>query len=454
VLSDSAARRILYPLTAAIILAWFFFFTWKSLSLYFDSDDMMNLYFAWSRPLAQVYRPMGALFYRALFALGGFNPLPFRIACLAIGVVNMALCWWFLRLVSGSERVAALALLLFAFHTRLMEVWWRNGVVYDLLCFTFFYLAVGLYTSARKAGRMPRAARSFAILLCFLCALGAKENALALPVVLLAYELLFHGVWWRNLWRPAALAVLDIPYLYFKTQGAGAIANIAGYAPEYTVRQFLGAWGRFLGYLLVRDRDFTPWVAAFVLAASLAIAIAVRSRTLTLAWLIVFLAPLPVTFIAYRGGYVLYTAYPGAVLYSAVLLVAAQDFITRKYPRSRTALACAAFVMVAWRWGKLNLHDQRIDPRPWLYESAAQVHSMADQMRRLAPRLPRGARLLFLQDGFGTDEWTPYFIVKLLYRDDTLVPDRMKMLDKKPADWNGYQYVIGFGDGRYELLKP
>jgi hypothetical protein len=79
---------------------------------------------------------------------------------------------------------------------------------------------------------------------------------------------------------------------------------------------------------------------------------------------------------------------------------------------------------------------------------------MADQMRSLAPRLPKGARLLFLQDPFGTDEWTPYFIVKLLYRDDTLVPDRMKMLDKKPADWNGYQYVFGFQDGRYQRLKP
>ena len=453
-LSDSAARRVLYPLTAAIILAWFLFFTWKSLGLYFDSDDMMNLYFAWSKPLADVYRPVGALFYRGLFALAGFNPLPFRIACLAIGVANMGLCWWFVRLVSGSERVAAVALLLFAFHTRLMEVWWRNAVIYDLLCFTFFYLAVCLYISTRKAGRSPGWPRSCTILACFLCALGAKENALALPLVLLSYELLFQGARWRNLQWPAAMAVVDIPYLYFKTHGAAAIANIAGYAPEYTVPQFLGAWGRFLGYLLVRDRDLRPWATAFILAALLAVAIAARSRILTLAWLILFLAPLPVTFIAYRGGYVLYTAYPGAALYSAVALVAAQDFITRKYPQYRTALACAVFVLVAWRWGKLNLHDQRIDARPWLYDSAAKVHSMADQLRILAPRLPKGARLLFLQDAFGTDEWTPWFIVKLLYRDDTLVPDRMKMLDKKPADWNGYQYVFEFQDGRYRLLKP
>jgi hypothetical protein len=394
------------------------------------------------------------LFYRGLFALGGFNPLPFRIACLAIGVVNMGLCWWFLRLVSRSDRVTALALLLLAFHTRLMEVWWRNAAIYDLLCFAFFYLAACLYAGTRKAGRTPGLARSCAILACFLCALGAKENALALPLVLLGYELLFHGIRWRNLRWPAALAVLDVPYLYFKTHGAGAMANLAEYTPEYTARQFLGAWGRFLGYLLVRDQDLQPWVAASILAGLLAVAIAARSRKLTLAWLILFLAPLPVTFIAYRGGYVLYTAYPGAVLYAAVVLVAAQDFIARKHPQYRTALACAVFALVAWRWGKLNLHDQRVDPRPWLYESAAQVHSMADQMRSLAPQLPKGAHLLFLQDAFSTGEWTPYFIVKLLYRDDKLVPDRIKMMDKKPADWNGYQYVFGFEHGRYQLLKP
>ena len=108
--------------------------------------------------------------------------------------------------------------------------------------------------------------------------LGAKENALALPLVLLAYELLFQGIRWRNLGWPSALVVLDIPYLYFKTHGAAAMASLAGYAPEYTVRHFIGAWGRFLGYLLVRDQDLEPWVAASILMGLLAVAVAARSE--------------------------------------------------------------------------------------------------------------------------------------------------------------------------------
>ena len=114
--SDSAPRRWLIPLTVALVLASYFFFTWKSLGLYFDNDDMMNLYLAWSKPLAEVLRPVGGLFYRAMFAMAGFNPVPFRIAVLALGALNIGLCWWFTKLISGSDRVAALAILLLAFH--------------------------------------------------------------------------------------------------------------------------------------------------------------------------------------------------------------------------------------------------------------------------------------------------------------------------------------------------
>lgn len=453
-LPDSRIRRILYPLTAAIVLAFFFFFTWKSLGSYFDNDDMMNLYFAWSKPLAEVYRPVGAIFYRAIYAFAGYNPLPFRVACLAIGVGNIVLCWWFTRLISKSERVAAGAILLFAFHTRMMEIWWRTAVVYDLLCFTFFYLAASLYVSARKDGRAPGPMRSCAILICFLCALGAKENALALPVVLMTYELLFQGARWQNVWRAGVLGLVDLPYLYLKTHAAGAMAANVYYTPEYTLHHFMGAWSRFLGYLFVQDHDLQPWPAVSVLAGLLAVAALVRSRQLALAWVILFVAPLPVAFIPYRGAYVLYTGYPGVVLYAATILVAVQDFITRGAPQYRTALACAVFVLVGWRWGKLNLHDQRSDPRHWLYDSQAQVHALADRMRVLEPSLPKGTRILFLDDAFGTDEWTPYFVIKLLYRDDSLVPDRIKMMDRKPVGWTEYPYVFTFQNGRYIRLKP
>jgi len=415
---------------------------------------MMNLYFAWSRPLSDVVRPVGGLFYRAMFAVAGFNPVPFRMVCLAIGIGNMGLCWWFARLVSQSDRVAALAVLLFAFHSRLMEVWFRTAVVYDLLCFTFFYLAACLYIDARRRGRMPGTVRGIVILLFFLCALGSKEVAIALPVVLLAYEVLFERFAWRGLWLIATIALIDLPYMYAKTHGVNALTNNPFYRSEYSLSRFAQNWALFLNYLLILTKAVNPGVAVIVIAGLLAIALAVRSRQLIFAWLVLFACTLPLLFLPYRGAYVLYLAYTGWTLYAAVCLVAAQDWVTRSQPQYRTVLACVVFALVAWRWGKLNLHDQRIDPRPWLYQSQAQVHQMADRMLALEPAFPKGARILFLDDPFGTDEWTPWFIVKLLYRDDTLTVDRIKMMDRKPGEWSNWQYVFAFRNNRYTLVKP
>src|SRR5205823_7538425 len=121
----------------------------------------------------------------------------------------------------------------------------------------------------------------------------------------------------------------------------------------------------------------------------------------------------------------------GCALYAAVALVMLQDILLRVWPQQRLLLACATFLLVGWRTGKLNLHEQRKDPRPWLFDPPKDIHAMATQMRSLQPTLPRGARLLFLEDSFPTSEWTPYFVMKLAWHDDTMTVDRVKMLAPK-----------------------
>jgi hypothetical protein len=444
--SEARLRRILIPITAAIVLAYYLFFVLPGLGFYFDNDDMMNLYLAWSRPLMETYRPTGALFYRTVFAAAGFNPFPFRVVCLILGALNMGLCFRFARLVSSSDRAAALAVLLFAFHTRMMEVWYRTAVVYDLLCFTFFYLAACLYMSRPRIGAL----RGTAIVACFIAALGAKENAVALPVVLAAWWLLRGNSGRVDLWVPLVCGLLDIPYIWFKTHGANALTNIAAYQPEYSFSRFSHTWALYLNYLFVGTNRIVPWMAIAILAALLAAALLTRSRKLLFAWIVLFVPALPIAFLVYRGGFVLYTSYPGWTVYASLVLVALQDLI----PVNRTALACLVFVIVGWRFGKINLHDQRADPKTWLYQSATQVRQMVDEMTTIQPRLPKGARCLFLEDAFGTDEWTPYFIMKLMYADDTLVADRVKMMDNRKPDLNSYRYVFTFADGHYRRLKP
>src|SRR5580704_1472900 len=171
--------------------------------MYFDSDDMYALYFAWSKPWSQVihenlffwqggFRPLGAFFYRGIFAAVGYNPLPFRIAELSFCLVDTAICFWIVREISQSLRVAALATLLFTFHSRMIEVWYRTTIIFDVLCFLFVWLAAGVYIRAREGGRRLSLWLGLLILVLYFFAMDAKEMAVVLPVLILAYELLFH----------------------------------------------------------------------------------------------------------------------------------------------------------------------------------------------------------------------------------------------------------------------
>src|ERR1700674_3871925 len=97
-------ERILGIVQGGLILYVFFRFARISLRAGFTSDDMLNLYQAWEKPVLRLlrenlvyfssgYRPLGALFYRVMFGVAGLNPLPFRIVVLALLLVNLYLLY-------------------------------------------------------------------------------------------------------------------------------------------------------------------------------------------------------------------------------------------------------------------------------------------------------------------------------------------------------------------------
>ncbi len=450
--------KLLAGLTASLVVAYYFFFTAKSLGIFFDRDDMMNLYMAWTRPVSELLlanllywtdsaRPLGELWYRAIFALAGFHPQPFRVALLALGLVNIALFAWFVKLVTDSPRIVAFAAILFAFHTRLMEVWFRTAVIFDALCFTFFYLAVCLYISTRKRDQYPGIWRSAAITAAFILALDAKEMAVALPVALLLYELLLRDFLWRNIRLPAGLSLLALPYIAMKTTGTHALTSNPWYQQEYTFSRVLERWSEYLGYLFIQPLQVSPTAVAALLLGPLLLAGLLRSRQLLFAWTLLFITTLPVAFLPSRGGFVLYISWAGWVLYAAVLTDLVLKTTVRK-PHPQTLAAAFVFVLLAWRFGKLNLHDQRLGNREWLYGDARDVELFASQ------NFPQDGPLLFLDDGFGTDEWTPLFILRLQSKIATLVVDRVKMMRPQPATQDGYPYVFTYQNGVYRRLKP
>ena len=98
------------------------------------------------------YRPLGGLFYRFTFSIFGFNPLPFRMLCFAILIANLYLLYLFLRRLTDSYEIAALAALIACYQARFVDLYYSTGTIYDLLCFFFLFLAFYYYSRVRLDG--------------------------------------------------------------------------------------------------------------------------------------------------------------------------------------------------------------------------------------------------------------------------------------------------------------
>ncbi len=99
---QGSQNRLLAVVAGVLLFAWFLFLVSGGLRCWFDADDLMNMCYYWTKPWSALlkanlafwssyYRPAGGLFYRSIYALWGFHPLPFRIAVLALLPVNFAL---------------------------------------------------------------------------------------------------------------------------------------------------------------------------------------------------------------------------------------------------------------------------------------------------------------------------------------------------------------------------
>src|SRR5437762_11044480 len=155
-LHSSAANAV----QVSIAFGWLLLFAHNGLRAQFSGDDLMNLHGSLSRPPASLmvdnlhywstsYRPLGGLFYVALYRWFGFDPLPFRVACFGLLALNLGLLSRFTVRLSGSSGVAFLALLLAGYHAWFVDLYYSTGTVYDLLCYSFYLDAFNVYLGVR-----------------------------------------------------------------------------------------------------------------------------------------------------------------------------------------------------------------------------------------------------------------------------------------------------------------
>lgn len=454
-------------LAVTLIALYFFAMAGQGINAGFTTDDLVNLAaYSNQSPAALLkaavfysspsYRPLGGLFfYRPLFALAGFHPLPYRIFCFLLLAVNLALLYLAIQWITSSCEIAALSTLIGAFHPRLVDLYWNNGAVYDILCFTFYFGAMAYYVRARRTGPILNLRRTATFLVLYVGALDAKEMAVSLPLVLVLCELIYFppagfnirqiGKWAVSNCRPAAIAgLMTIPYVWGKTLAQSPFAQLSSYHLAITPRQFLSTSGAYLDVIFFRDHLFAETHTAILLAAMLLVALLLRSRDLVFAWSMLLFSFLPIAFIPLRTAYVLYIPLAGWSLYAAVLLASLRDAVvfaaksTRAVEIRKAALFLVVLLLLlrAYRVQRLRMYGELTLGQPV-------IRSVLGELDRLHTSLPRGARLLVIRDPL-PHPYELLMLLRLYFHDNTLELDHGPSSHQYVMVWCGTKlYVLG-----------
>jgi hypothetical protein len=455
---------LLLFLGAAFILCYHLFFTFDSFHTVFGGDDGMNLlklHHHWEVPLSQsvfqalqvvtsAYRPMGALFYRPMYQIFGFDPLAFRIALFLILVVNIWMVYLLARQLEAPRPAAALACLLFSYNAGMMDIQYNIGTIYDLLCFLFYIPALLLYVRRRSSGATLRIWEMAAILVLFGSALDSKELAVTLPAVFLLYELVYRTADLRRrvivLTQPAFLAALLLLTALYSHAKVTEMSGNDLYRPRPSLAFALGSYGHYFEQLLYRKPEsYTILAVILTIGVLLALCLAIRSRPAIFGALFFLAALAPVSLIPHRGGFAAYIAFPGLTLAAGCLLDTARRAFVRflKIERHRESIAIALFLLVAYGAGRFHI---RIRNRllPYMHHVQHNQAEVMTLMQQRLPDLPPDSRLLLLDgDAFPPGDWIIYFLTRMLYNDSTVWLDRQSTLGA-PPDLPSYDFVIHY----------
>ena len=487
--ATSGEAKSLLPVLAGLFIAGLFlFFTWRGLLLYYTGDDLMNLYGYWDKPVSALvraniffwtpyYRPFGGIVYRTLFAIFGFNPTPLYVVFYAAMLLNLWLAYLVFKRIGGSREIGGIATLLYAFHGKFDYLYYNAGSMYDVFCFLFFFLALLIYLNARLQGRFLGVWETLGFLACLVCALNSKEMGVALPAIVLVYELMFHPPdfrslralfrWCRHEGRMALLGALCVLIYLPAKLGSAGIAQDTAYVPSYTWTRWMEDTGTYLAELLYHNSSTAPLGVAPLTPLGVlgfygllaAIALWMRSRLLWFGLLFFSITLLPVSFIPARLGFVLYLPLAGMALYVAVGLARFKETLWGLFSAalgpsvpavSPVSAAVALFIATALLISTIDYrHWPRApDPRYSAYKITIAEFS------RLYPRLPHGSRLLFVHTALD-ENWDMVFLLRLYYRDTDLWltelngPKGQRIpLDRLPH----YDHIFDYEKGHYVEL--
>ena len=451
------------------LIIYFWKFTHVSLRTGLGHDDLMNIFFAWREPFADVVkanlffrtnviRPFGALFYALFFDWFGLDGFPYRVFIYAVLWMNVGLTYLFVRRLTNSPEVGLLATLLHCYHAHFFPMYYGSGYCYDVLAFFFYYSAMTLALWTRRNGDYPGIASCVLLIALTACGMNSKEAAASLPALLLIYELIYHppkSISW--LWREARAVVVtgsvSLLYLWARFTGPNNLLDHPAYKPVFTISRFLESTASYMSDLTYRSLIFTPTSTVAVLACMLALALVTRNRNLLFAWMLILVASAPIVFVEPRGLSAYYIALVGFAIFIAVVVARAREFLMREMSPAAALISKAAiFILLLislWRWNVRHM------PNPGdHWDQLALINRAVSEFGGHPEWFQAGSSMLIINDPFPEYEWATSFIALLSGKDKAMRVNTLVKLDPKPDKdaIASYRWVIGYRNGKYVEL--
>ena len=207
-----------------------------------------------------LFRPFSILSLWGDFKIWNLLPLGYHLTSIILHVLNAGLLLLVLLLLSRDKIFSLCGALLFSIYPLHPEaVAWISGR-FDVLCATFYLLAVVLFLWPREKVR-GSLLLSILSLVSFLAALLSKEMAISLPLFLILADLILPNE--RSAWPLKNRLKKHIPFWLL---GLGYIAvrliffkGVGGYTPSQGSAFFSG-WS----FLDIRDIVLRPFAALFM----------------------------------------------------------------------------------------------------------------------------------------------------------------------------------------------
>jgi len=427
----------------------------------------MNIYNIWNPPLWKVglaqlmfwsdfIRPLSVIYYLPLFHFADFNQAPYAVTRMVLLLVNAAIFFSLAKCLSRSWWIATLATLPVAYHAGLSYLVYSGAFIYDILCGTFYFAALLYYVRLRARGTPLRTPHLAVFLGLYICSLNSKEMAVTLPVLVLAYELLFKG---RNArFGPVLIAAAITAIFILGKTGHGTLTDTEAYRPVFTWARYAESNIRYLNSIFYTgtftiQRVLLLW-GVLLYAGIRQLRVQRPDPRWLFLWVWVVVTPLPITFLPLRGGAMLYVVVPGWAMLAALVCRSlarriSRDIVFQGIPRQAVMLLALAGCLFAYT------HETRRKDRAAIESNLSigkDTRELVNELREINIQPAAGSRILFLNDPF-PEAWTTFFVATLLWKDPTLHINLQNQVHLVPEETAHMDYVIDFADKHFFIVR-